>query len=106
MTEKIILKETVNQGKPVVENKPKKRNYKPRKKKEITENVFSEEDKDLHHVVNSEKPYVHGVKMYKSVGKYSIGGPKKFNIYFDEKPNWLHRKCMKLFLGWTWEDNK
>jgi hypothetical protein len=24
----------------------------------------------------------------------------------DKKPNWLHRKCMKLFLGWTWEDNK
>jgi hypothetical protein len=56
--------------------------------------------------VNSEKPYVHGVKMYKSVGKYSIGGPKKFNIYFDEKPNWLHRSCMKIFLGWIWSDNK
>ena len=41
MTEKIILKETVNQGKPEVEKKTKKRNYKPRKKKEITENVFS-----------------------------------------------------------------
>ena len=35
MTEKIILKETITKGKPEVENKPKKKYYKPRKKREI-----------------------------------------------------------------------
>ena len=37
MTEKIILKETITKGKPEVENKPKKKYYKPRKKREIIE---------------------------------------------------------------------
>lgn len=22
------------------------------------------------------------------------------------KPNWFHRKMMKLLIGWTWEDKK
>jgi hypothetical protein len=37
MTEKIILKETITKGKPEVESKPKKKYYKPRKKREIIE---------------------------------------------------------------------
>jgi hypothetical protein len=95
MTEKIILKETVNTGKPVVENKPKKRNYKPRKKKEeeFTGNInkLVAEPKEL--------------KIPKMVGKYCMGSGKGFCIHLEKKPNWLHRKCMGLFLGWKWNDN-
>lgn len=100
MSEKIILKETVSKEKVLTDKKPKKKYYKPRKKKE---------DDDLNHEIqNSEKPFVpqNDFKMTNTVGRYSIGGGKKFSIYLDKKPNWLHRKCMKLFLGWTWEDNK
>ena len=100
MSEKIILKEKVSKEKVQVDKTPKKKYYKPRKKKE---------DGDLNHEIqNSEKPFVaqNDFKMTNTVGRYSIGGGKKFSIYLDKKPNWLHRKCMKLFLGWTWEDNK
>jgi len=100
MSEKIILKETVSKEKVQVDKTPKKKYYKPRKKKE---------DGDLNHEIqNSEKPFVaqNDFKMPNTVGRYSIGGGKKFSIYLDKKPNWLHRKCMKIFLGWTWEDNK
>ena len=97
MKEKEILKDTVREGKPV--EKKTKRYYKPRKKKEDSL------DRQLE---NSEKPFVSGesFKIPNTIGRYYIGGSKKFSIYFDKKPNWLHRKCMKLFLGWTWEDNK
>ena len=100
MTEKVILKETVTQSKPAVEKKPRKKYYKPKKKKE--------EDSLDRQLENSEKPFVssESFKIPNTVGRYHIGGTKKFSIYFDKKPNWLHRKCMKLFLGWTWEDNK
>jgi hypothetical protein len=36
------------------------------------------------------------------VGCYSMGG---LSIYFEKKPKWLHRKMMKLCLGWEWIDN-
>ena len=81
MTEKIILKETITKGKPEVEKKPKKKYYKPRKKREILDIEINKIGDKIHKVVNSEKPYLE----YK-------------------KPNWLHRKCMKLFLGWEWSD--
>ena len=103
MKEKEILKETVSKGKPDVEKKPKKRYYKPRKKKEEEENVITPE------VDNSEKPYVaagQGLKITKTVGSYCMGNGKRFCIHLENKPNWLHRKCMKLFLGWDWVDNK
>jgi hypothetical protein len=98
MKEKQILKDTVRDTKPV--EKKTKRYYKPRKK--------NEEGKMTHEVANSEKPFVaqNDFKVPNTVGRYSIGGGKKFSIFLDKKPNWLHRKCMKLFLGWTWEDNK
>ena len=100
MSEKIILKETVRKEKVQVDKAPKKKYYKPRKKKE---------DGDLNHEIqNSEKPFVaqNDFKIPNTVGRYSIGSGKKFSIYMEKKPKWLHRKCMKLFLGWEWEDNK
>ena len=104
MTEKIILKETVSKEKVQTDKKPNKKYYKPRKKKENLEAINNE----IHEVVNSEKPFVSGenFKIPNTVGRYHIGGTKKFSIYMDKKPNWLHRKCMGIFLGWTWEDNK
>lgn len=98
MKEKEILKDTVRDGKPL--EKKTKRYYKPKKKKE--------EDSLDRQLENSEKPFVssESFKIPNTVGRYHIGGTKKFSIYMDKKPNWIHRKCMKLFLGWTWEDNK
>ena len=39
------------------------------------------------------------------VGCYCIGGDVGLKIYFGKKPKWLHRKMMKLCLGWEWIDN-
>jgi len=100
MKEREILRDTVRDSKPVLDGKPKKKYYKPRKKKE--------EDTMRSEVANSEKPFIaaksNGIKLPKKVGKYCIGAGDGFCIHFEKKPNWLHRKCMKLFLGWTWTD--
>jgi len=39
------------------------------------------------------------------VGCYCLGGDVGLKIYFGKKPKWLHRKMMKLCLGWEWIDN-
>jgi hypothetical protein len=43
-----------------------------------------------------------------NVGGYRIGkiptGYIQFNLTY--KPNWFHRQCMRIFLGWYWFDNK
>jgi hypothetical protein len=36
------------------------------------------------------------------VGCYSVGG---LSIYLEKRPKWLHRRMMKLCLGWEWIDN-
>ena len=107
MTEKIILKETITKGKPEVEKKPKKKYYKPRKKREILDIEINKIGDKIHKVVNSEKPYLEYKKLItnKNVGSYFMGTGKGFHIHLEKKPNWLHRKCMKLFLGWEWIEN-
>ena len=100
MTEKIILKETITKGKPEVENKPKKKYYKPRKKREIIEVDIKDLDLNHDYIQNG------SIKLPKRIGKYCIGSGDGFCIHFIKKPNWLHRKCMKLFLGWDWSDYK
>jgi hypothetical protein len=41
------------------------------------------------------------------VGGYKIGnGVSTLQFNFLTKPNWFHRKMMKLCLGWKWVDNK
>ena len=108
MTEKIILKETITKRNPEVEKKPNKKYYKPKKIKEILEIHISKVGLDNYHkVVNLEKPYLEYKKLItnKNAGSYFIGTGKRFHIYLEKKPNWLHRKCMKLFLGWEWIEN-
>lgn len=92
MTEKVITKENED-------GKPKKKYYKPRKKREIIE-VDINEVKDIIKLYNQ----TDGIKIPKKIGKYCIGAGDGFCIHFEKKPNWLHRKCMKLFLGWKWND--
>ena len=108
MTEKIILKETITKGNPEVEKKPKKKYYKPRKKREILDIEINKIGDKIHKVVNSEKPYLEYKKLItnKNVGSYSIGDKKKFRIFLDKTPNWIHRTFMKLFFGWKWNNNK
>jgi hypothetical protein len=98
MTEKIILKETITKGKPEVENKPKKKYYKPKKKREIIE--VDIKDLDLNH------DYIQNgiIKKPEQVGSYKVG--KSFHIFFEEKPNPIHIFFTKLFLGWKWQDQK
>lgn len=40
------------------------------------------------------------------VGGYRLGKDKNYTLYINliYKPNWLHRQCMRIFLGWYWED--
>ncbi len=42
----------------------------------------------------------------KYAGCYQIGGDNGLQIWFKNKPIWLHRKMAKLLLGWEWVDNK
>ena len=92
--EKVILKETVSKEKPVT---TKKRTYKPRKKKEPKFDLYNEI------VQRSEEiPNIKGLP--KQVGYYKIG--KSFHVFFEKKPNSVHRFFTNLFLGWKWVDNK
>lgn len=41
------------------------------------------------------------------VGGYRIANSAGYTqVSFTTKPNWFHRKMMKLCLGWEWVDNK
>jgi uncharacterized metal-binding protein len=92
--EKEILKETVSKERPVPQ---KKRNYKPRNKKETKVNLVDEM------VMRSEEiPNIKGIQ--KQVGYYKIG--KSFHIFFEEKPKAIYRFFTKLLLGWKWHDQK
>jgi hypothetical protein len=94
MKELEILKETVSKEKPTT---TKKRNYKPRKKKEPKFNLENEM------VMRSEEvPNIKGLP--KQAGSYKIG--KSFHIFFEQKPKSIHRFFTKLFLGWEWKDQK
>jgi len=90
------------------ETTPKKKYYKPKMKREILEIDVPKIVNKIDKVVNSEKPYVEYKKLItnKNVGSYCMGNGKRFCIHLEKKPNWLHIKCMKLFLGWEWVDSK
>ena len=91
-----------------VQKEPKKKYYKPKKKKEILDIEVPKIVNKIHKVVNSEKPYLEYKKLItnKNVGSYSIGDKKKFRIFLDKTPNLIHRTFMKLFFGWKWNNNK
>ena len=102
MKEKEVLKETHRSAKPVSGDKPKKRYYKPKKKK------VEEKHQDVL-VDNSEMPYLkptNNIKIPKYVGKYCLPDDKGVCVSFEKKPKWLHRKFMSLLLGITWTDKK
>jgi len=95
--EKSILKETVRQDKPVT---PKKRNYKPRKKKETKQEEFT----GLEIEMIQRSGEIHSIIKPIQAGSYKVG--KSFHIFFEKKPNSIHRFFTKLFLGWIWQDQK
>jgi len=90
------------------ETTPKKKYYKPKIKREILEIDVPKIGNKIDKVVNSKKPYLEYKKLItnKNVGSYSIGDKKKFRIFLDKTPNWIHRTFMKLFFGWEWNNNK
>lgn len=51
-------------------------------------------------------PGPHTISQPKYVGGYRVGGVIGLQVNFITKPNWFHRKMMKLCLGWEWIDNK
>jgi len=86
----------------------KKKYYKPRKKREILDIKIDKIGlNNFHKIVHTEKPYLEYKKLItnKNVGSYFMGTGKGFRIHLEKKPNWLHRKCMELFLGWKWIEN-
>jgi hypothetical protein len=95
--EKEILKETVSKDKPVPQ---KKRNYKPRKKKETKQEEFA----GLETEMIQRSGEIHSIIKPNQVGTYKVG--KSFHIFFEKKPNSIHRFFTKLFLGWIWQDQK
>ena len=101
MKEKEVLKETHRSAKPVSGDKPKKRYYKPKKKK------VEEKHQDVL-VNNSEMPYIKTtgtIKVPNYVGRYCLPDDSVC-ISLEKKPKWLHRKFMSLLLGITWTDKK
>jgi hypothetical protein len=95
--EKIILKETVSKEKPKT---GKIKTYKPRKKKETKKEEFI----GLEEEMIQRSGEVHNILKPNQVGSYKVG--KSFHIFFDKKPNSLHRFFTKLLLGWKWHDQK
>ena len=95
--EKEILKETVSKEKP---SPTKKRNYKPRKKKEVK----TEEFKGLEHDMVQRSGEIHSIHKPVQAGSYKIG--KSFHVFFEVKPSAIHRYFTKLLLGWKWQDQK
>lgn len=94
---KEILFETYSTGQ---RNSPptpsKKKNYRSKKKKETKYNLDEELVMRAGEVVGIVKP--------KQAGSYKIG--KSFHIFFENKPNVIHRYFTKLLLGWEWKDQK
>ena len=97
MKEKTILTETVSKEKPLL---PKRKTYKPIKKKETKQEEFT----GLEMEMIQRSGEIHIIKKQIQVGSYKVG--KSFHIFFEKKPNVAHRFFSKLFLGWTWQDQK
>ena len=97
--EKIVISETVRSHKPrEIEKIPKlkKRSFNPKKK------IINEVNNVNDFVKINKVPNIKGLQ--KQVGYYKIG--KSFHVFFEQKPNVIHRYFTKLFLGWRWHDQK
>lgn len=51
-----------------------------------------------------EVPAMEIVTSPQDVGMYCLGDKASLCIMFEKKPNWFHRKMMKMCLGWKWTD--
>jgi hypothetical protein len=70
------------------------------KKQKHTKNKENEKYDDF--VLRSGE--IHTIKKPVQAGSYKVG--KSFHVYFEKKPNSIHRFFTKLFLGWKWQDQK
>jgi len=55
-------------------------------------------------VMRAGEVYQKVIKKQKQVGSYKIG--KSFHVFFEKKPNWIHRFLSRVLLGWEWQDQK
>ena len=54
------------------------------------------------YIIEEQEPAMFLISPPNHVGGYRIGNDKKNYIQFNliKKPKWLHRQCMRIFLGW------
>ena len=77
--------------------------------KEVNEdsNVLSKKSLFDNFNVIVPKEYDFIIRKSTYAGYYRVGGNTgNVNFSLGKKPIWLHRKLMKLCLGWKWIDNK
>lgn len=89
-------------------DKPKKKYYKPKNKKEILEN-FSDilkEKPEVRYNEGEKKIYYDEFNLHKYSGYYFIEDKKRFSLYLKNRPSWFHRTFVKLFFGINWKDQK
>jgi len=86
------------------EKKTIKRTVNPTKNKQKTDKKKIE-DQDLINdwILRQGEVTQTVIKYPKQVGYYKVG--KSFHIFFEKKPNTIHRYFSKLLLGWTWINN-
>ena len=48
-------------------------------------------------------PEINQIATPKYVGMYKVD--RFFSFSLAKKPNWFHRKMVKLILGWEWQDD-
>lgn len=46
------------------------------------------------------------IKISQHAGYYQLGGLQGLSIFLEKKPLWVHRVCMRLFLGFLWYNSK
>jgi uncharacterized metal-binding protein len=86
------------------EKKTIKRAVNPTKNKQKTDNKKIEVQDSINDWISRQGEVTQTVIKYpKQVGYYKVG--KSFHIFFEKKPNIIHRYFSKLLLGWTWINN-
>ena len=86
------------------EKKTIKRAVNPTKNKQKTDKKKIEVQDSINDWISRQGEVSQTVIKYpKQVGYYKVG--KSFHIFFEKKPNIIHRYFSKLLLGWTWINN-
>jgi hypothetical protein len=86
------------------EKKTIKRAVNPTKNKQKTDKKKIEVQDSINDWISRQGEVTQTVIKYpKQVGYYKVG--KSFHIFFEKKPNIIHRYFSKLLLGWTWINN-